>query len=177
MTGNWLFSNLISNSRDFNVYGETRLISERKFVIWQGSFTKCSFDYFVPMNIDVDELSCEVNLFVNGALIGKMRFITRIVESPIKLNPEVLSKTFKKIFISYAHQDIQQVKHLALAYKAQGVDYFFDRDKLNPGDVYEEKIFDYIDNSDLFILCWSKNAEKSEYVAKEKNLAMAHTHN
>lgn len=66
---------------------------------------------------------------------------------------------------------------MALAYKAQGVDYFFDRDKLNPGDVYEEKIFDYIDNSDLFILCWSKNAEKSEYVAKEKNLAMAHTHN
>lgn len=97
MTGNWLFSNLISNSRDFNVYGETCLISERKFVIWQGSFTKCSFDYFVSMNIDVDELSCEVNLFVNGALIGKMRFITRIVESPIKLNPEVLSKTFKKI--------------------------------------------------------------------------------
>lgn len=161
---------------DFNVYGETCLISERKFVIWQGSFTKCSFDYFVPMNIDVDELSCEVNLVVNGALIGEMRFITRIVESPIKLNPEVLSKTFKKIFISYAHQDIKQVKHLALAYKAQGVDYFFDRDKLNPGDVYEEKIFDYIDNSDLFILCWSKNAEKSEYVAKEKNHAMAHAY-
>lgn len=157
---------------EFNVYGETRLISERKFVIWQGSFTKCSFDYFVPMNIDVDELSCETNLFVNGAMIGEMRFITHIVDAPRKLNPEILSHRFNKIFISYAHKDATQIKFLALAYKAQGVDYFYDRDSLAPGDVYEEKIFDYIDKSDLFVLCWSKNAAVSDYVAKEKERAL-----
>ena len=157
---------------EFNVYGETRLASERKSIIWQGSFTKCSFDYFVPQNIDVDELSCEVNLFVNGAMIGEMRFLTQIVEVPRNLNPEILSHRFNKIFISYAHQDAQQIKLLALAYKAQGVDYFYDRDSLAPGDVYEEKIFDYIDSSDLFVLCWSKNAAVSDYVAKEKGRAL-----
>lgn len=157
---------------EFNVYGETRLASERKSIIWQGSFTKCSFDYFVPKNIDVDELSCEVNLFVNGAMIGEMRFLTQIVETPRNLNPEILSHRFNRIFISYAHQDAQQIKLLALAYKAQGVDYFYDRDSLAPGDVYEEKIFDYIDSSDLFVLCWSKNAAASDYVAKEKGRAL-----
>lgn len=30
-----------------------------KSVIWQSSFTKCSFDYFVPNDVDVDKLSCE----------------------------------------------------------------------------------------------------------------------
>ena len=157
---------------EFNVYGETRLMSERKSIIWQGSFTKCSFDYFVPKDIDVDELSCEANLFVNGAMIGEMRFITQIVNSPRNLNPEILSHRFNRIFISYAHQDAQQIKLLALAYKAQGVDYFYDRDSLAPGDVYEEKIFDYIDSSDLFVLCWSKNAAASDYVAKEKGRAL-----
>lgn len=157
---------------EFNIYGETRLISERKFVIWQGSFTKCSFDYFVPMNIDVDELSCEANLFVNGAMIGEMRFITHIVDAPRNLNPKISSHRFNRIFISYAHQDADQIKFLALAYKAQGVDYFYDRDSLAPGDVYEEKIFDYIDQSDLFVLCWSKNAAVSDYVAKEKGRAL-----
>lgn len=157
---------------EFNVYGETRLMSERKSIIWQGTFTKCSFNYFVPKDIDVDELSCEANLFVNGAMIGEMRFLTQIVEAPRNLNPEILSHRFNRIFISYAHQDSQQIKLLALAYKAQGVDYFYDRDSLAPGDVYEEKIFDYIDSSDLFVLCWSKNAAVSDYVAKEKERAL-----
>ena len=157
---------------EFNIYGETRLASERKSIIWQGAFTKCSFNYFVPKDIDVDELSCEANLFVNGAMIGEMRFLTQIVEVPRNLNPEILSHRFNRIFISYAHQDAQQIKLLALAYKAQGVDYFYDRDSLAPGDVYEEKIFDYIDSSDLFVLCWSKNAAVSDYVAKEKGRAL-----
>lgn len=157
---------------EFNVYAESRLMSERKSIVWQGSFTKCSFDYFVPKDIDVEELSCEANLFVNGAMIGEMRFLTQIVEVPRNLNPEILSHRFNRIFISYSHQDAQQIKLLALAYKAQGVDYFYDRDSLAPGDVYEEKIFDYIDSSDLFVLCWSKNAAASDYVAKEKGRAL-----
>ena len=157
---------------EFNVYGETCLMSARKSIIWQGSFTKCTFNYFVPKDIDVDELSCEANLFVNGAMIGEMRFLTQIVEAPRNLNPEILSHRFNRIFISYAHQDAHQIKLLALAYKAQGVDYFYDRDSLAPGDVYEEKIFDYIDSSDLFVLCWSKNAAVSDYVAKEKGRAL-----
>ena len=158
---------------EFNVYGETRLMSERKSIIWQGSFTKCSFNFFVPKDIDVDELSCEANLFVNGAMIGEMRFLTQIVENPRNLNPEILSKSFKKIFISYAHKDFDKVKFMAKAYNAQGVDYFFDRDYLKAGDIYPKKIKDYIDTSDLFILCWSENAAKSEYVEKEKSQALS----
>lgn len=157
---------------EFNIYGETRLMTERKSIIWQGSFTKCSFNYFIPKDINIDELSCETNLFVNGAMIGDMRFITRIVEVPRNLNTQILSHRFNKIFISYAHQDAQQIKLFALAYKAQGIDYFYDRDSLKPGDVYEEKIFEYIDSSDLFVLCWSKNAAVSDYVAKEKERAL-----
>lgn len=38
--------------------------------------------------------------------------------------------------------------------------------------MYDEKIFDYINRSDLFVLCWSKNAAASEYVAKERGWAM-----
>ena len=157
---------------ELNVYGESLLSNASKVIRWQGKFTKCSFDYFVPANIALDELSCEVNLYVNGALVGDMRFITNIVEQPRKLNSEIMSRMFKRIFISYAHQDSVRVKDFALAYKAQGVDYFFDRDKLAAGDVYEEKIFEYIDSADLFILCWSANAANSEYVGKERRRAM-----
>lgn len=157
---------------ELNIYGESLLSSVSKTIRWQGKFTKCSFDYFVPSNLDIGDLSCEVNLYVNGALVGDMRFIVNIVEQPRKLNSEIISRTFKRIFISYAHQDSARVKDFALAYKALGVDYFFDRHKLQAGDIFEEKIFNYIDSADLFILFWSANAAKSEYVGKERKRAM-----
>lgn len=157
---------------ELNIYGESLLSSSIKTIRWQGNFTKCAFDYFVPANLNMEELSCEVNLYVNGALVGDMRFLTNIVERPRKLNTEIVSRMFRRIFISYAHQDSARVRDFALAYKAQGVDYFFDRDKLVAGDVYEEKIFEYIDSADLFILCWSANAANSEYVGRERRRAM-----
>ncbi len=34
-----------------------------------------------------------------------------------------------------------------------GGGYFYDRDSLALGGIYEGKIFDYMDSSDLFVLC------------------------
>ena len=161
---------------EFCIYGETKLMDKRVSSIWQGDFLKFSFDYFVPQNIDVEELCCEAIVFVEGMMIGEMRFITQIVENPKVVAPKVVSHCFKRIFISYAHKDEQQVKFIAAAYKAQGVDYFYDSHYLVPSDVYEEKIFDYIDNADLFVLCWSKNAADSEYVSREVERALQHAY-
>ena len=157
---------------ELSIYGEDRLMSERKTMIWQGSFTKCNFNYFVPGDLKVSELHCEATLSVNGAMVGELSFKSTLVEYPRVLNSEITSHRFNKIFISYAHQDANRVKMLALAYKAQGIDYFYDRHTLCPGDIFEEKIFNFIDQCDLFVLCWSKNAAMSEYVAKEKRRAL-----
>ena len=59
---------------ELNINGDTLLYDRRKSVIWQGSFCKCSFDYNVPLDLDVKELSCSVNLYVNGAIVGEMSF-------------------------------------------------------------------------------------------------------
>ena len=41
-----------------------------------------------------------------------------------------------------------------------------------PGDIYPEKIKNYIESADLFILCWSENAKNSDYVQLEIEDAM-----
>lgn len=159
-----------------NIYGETLLMSEKKSVIWQGTFTKCSFDYFVPKDIDVDDLSCVAMLTVNGIPVGEMRFITRIVDAPRQLNPEIIAQNYNKVFISYSHLDSANVEYIAKAYKALGVKYFFDSDQLEGGDVFEEVIMKNIDSSDLFILCWSDNAAKSYFIPKEIDRALIHAY-
>ena len=157
---------------EFNVYGETRLTSNRKSIIWQGSFTKCTFDYFVPKDIDVEELSCVALLSVNGVPIGEMRFITRVIETPRQLNPEIIAHKYSKVFISYSHQDESKVKFLHEGLELGSVPHFFDRKYLKAGDVFPQVIQDYINSADLFILCWSENASKSEYVQKERLQAL-----
>lgn len=155
-----------------SIYGEQLLMTQKKTLIWQGSFTKCSFDSLVPKDIETDALSCTAVLTVNGAQVGEMMFVVRIVENPQKLHPKVFSRQYRKIFISYAHQDVDKVRMIARAYAAQGVDYFFDRDNLKPGAIFPLEIKKYIDDADLFILCWSANAAKSKYVMKELEHAL-----
>lgn len=155
-----------------NVYGESLLMSDKKSVVWQGSFTKCSFDYFVPRDIDVDELSCVAILSVNGVPVGEMRFITRIVDAPRQLNPEIIAHKYNKVFISYSHQDESKVKFLHEGLTMGDVPHFFDRSYLQPGDIFPKVIQDYINSADLFVLCWSENAAQSEYVQKERLQAL-----
>ena len=38
--------------------------------------------------------------------------------------------------------------------------------------MFPQKIQDYINSADLFILCWSENASNSEYVQKERLQAL-----
>ena len=154
------------------ICGKTRLMVDKKSLIWQGSFTKCSFDYFVPKDIDVDELSCVALLTVNEIPVGEMRFITRIVESPRKLNPEIIAHKYNKVFISYSHLDESKVKFLHEGLAMGGVPHFFDRSYLKPGDIFPKVIQDYINSADLFVLCWSKNAAQSKYVQRERAQAL-----
>lgn len=154
------------------IYGETLLMSKKNSVVWQGSFTKCSFDYFVQKDIDLDELSCVVLLSVNGLPVGEMRFVTKIVETPRKLNPEIIAHKYSKVFISYSHLDESKVKFLHEGLVLGDVPHFFDRKYLKAGDVYPKVIEEYINSADLFILCWSENASKSRYVRKERLQAL-----
>ena len=56
--------------------------------------------------------------------------------------------------------------------KLAGVDHFFDRSYLGIGDVFPQVIRDYINTADLFVLFWSANASKSEYVEIERRQAL-----
>ena len=123
---------------EFNVYGATRLTSDRKSIVWQGSFTKCSFDYFVSKDIEVEELSCVALLSVNGVPIGEMRFITRVIETPRQLNPEIIAHKYSKVFISYSHLDESKVKFLHEGLELGSVPHFFDRKYLKAGDVFPQ---------------------------------------
>lgn len=155
---------------------EVKVEEPTQELTWQGRFTDCQFAVYINKDFSASTLLSTVVLSINNSPVGRMMFKTKIADKPRVLYAEVKCKTFKKIFISYSHKDEARVKYIAEAYKAQGVDYFFDRHYLKAGDIYPVKIRQYIDSADLFILCWSKNAAESDYVALERNQALSHAY-
>lgn len=145
-----------------------------KIIVWQGCYTSANFYVEIPEHYSKEKVWGEVFLSVEGALLGELDFLTEITSNDPdqRETAPVSSRQFKKIFISYAHQDETKVQYIARAYEAQGVDYFFDRDYLKPGDIFPLKIKEFIYSADLFILCWSANAAQSEYVDLERKLAL-----
>lgn len=155
-----------------NIYGESLVFTETKSLIWRGSFTKCTFDYFVAQDIDADELSCMAIITTNEIPIGEMHFVTQIVNNPRHLNTKIVARQFKKVFISYSHKDEEKVKAFHKGLELSGIEHFFDRAYLKAGDVFPKVIRDYINSADLFVLFWSKNASNSEYVENERKQAL-----
>lgn len=147
---------------------------KKEEIVWHPPYVDCSFVCHLPDRVNVDdEIYTTIRIFADGVLLGRLTFSTIVAKKPSKVNAWVNEQETKKVFISYSRKDEDQVKMIAEGYKALGdLDYFFDRHSLNPGDLYENIIFKYIDHSDLFILCWSENAEKSEWVKKVKERAL-----
>ena len=157
---------------ELNVNGDSLLYNCRKLVVWQGSFVKRAFDFVVPADIDVYELSSSVNIYVNGAIAGELMFLTAIVDSPRRLNTNVYARPTKKLFISYSHKDVASAERIAKIHEALGIDVFFDKHRLKAGYIYSEEISKFIQTADTFVLCWSENAAKSDYVEKERKAAL-----
>ena len=140
--------------------------------VWQGQYIES--DFICKFNAPNEErISGKVIIAKNDVPCGNLKFVIDVVKyAEAGSYCQVDTHKFSKIFISYAHKDFFQVRGIAEGCKINGTDYFFDRHSLNPGDKFKEKILRYIDDADLFVLCWSKNAAKSEWVNIEREHAL-----
>lgn len=158
-----------------SIYGwQGLLFQDEKSITWKGHFSKCDFRYLVPQDSADDELSCELIFRLRDIPlpIGEMTFVSSISENPRELNAKMSSKTYRHAFVSYAHKDGNEVDLIVKALEAIGVKFFYDKITLSCGDVFDEVIMENIDQSDVFILCWSKNSAESKYVRKEIERAL-----
>lgn len=140
---------------------------------WHGE--PLEFSYALEADVGVKQVVIMARVFVDDAQIGMLAF-ARPVSGPSKKpasdgDPARL-KRFKRVFLSYSSQDRETVAQIATAYKMAGVEHFFDRTSLKPGEEWSPRLLREIDRSDLFHLCWSTSASKSEWVEKEAEHAL-----
>lgn len=139
---------------------------------WLGRHIECDFICTLQRN-GLENISGKAIIAVNNIPKGDLKFTIDVVHNVENTcYSKVDCRKYSKIFISYSHADYPQVRGIAEGCKITGTDYFFDRHTLGPGDIFKDKIIEYIDNADLFVLCWSKNAAVSEWVQIEREHAL-----
>ena len=78
-----------------------------------------------------------------------------------------------KVFISYSHQDREVTTRLAEALRASGIDVWFDRWELIPGDSLVRKIFsEGLSGCDAFIIVLTAHSAQSKWMQEELDVAM-----
>lgn len=77
------------------------------------------------------------------------------------------------VFISYAKEDLPQVLNLKAAFDRAGVDAWLDKDRLEAGDLYDQKIRRFIKTCAVFVPVISRNTERrlEGYFRREWKLA------
>lgn len=153
-------------------------LAQLKSIIWQGRTAKSHFNVTLPTIFDKKKCFVEIIISVNDVPLGELSFTTKVVNafSSDRVITNVFPRQYNKVFISYSHVDEDKVRYIDHAYEAIGIDHFFDRRYLKPGSIFPVEIQEYIKSADLFILCWSDNASKSDYVKLELKQALERTY-
>ena len=151
-----------------------RIMNCERHIIWKSNLEILVFHSFVDRSFTRSVLNGNVDILLNGVPVSAIAFDVKIVDDMdnSKKVADTQPTQYDRVFISYSHADAEKVQYISETCRAVNCEYFFDRHILSPGDVFVEKIFHYIDNANLFILCWSQNAANSEWVERERKRAL-----
>jgi hypothetical protein len=97
--------------------------------------------------------------------------VGELQDVPYELTRFVKSISRYKIFISYSRKDRRAARQLVRLIHRSPHEVWIDESGIDPGEGFPEKIIQTINNSDYFILLWSRNSKESRWVEREWNHA------
>lgn len=144
--------------------------------IWDGAPRAFQFVMTPTLDPAVKQVVVEARVIIKGIQIGAVTFVRPVAtaKSVTTQAPESRERMrrFKRVFLSYSSKDRDTVGGIWHSYNEVGVRCFFDRQSLTSGEEWSPRLLREIERSDLFLLCWSRNAATSEWVERETLHAM-----
>lgn len=154
-----------------------KIDEEMQALIWRGRPCACQFTVTAPKDLIGHVFNPRLLLLVDSVPVGSITFALKVTGRPSKLSDVDLrgdrARRYTYAFLSYASPDRAEVIKRAQGLKAGGTDFFNDLLFLEPGERWEERLYQEIDRCNVFYLFWSSEAKASEWVMKETEYALA----
>lgn len=141
---------------------------------WDGEYKILSFDIEVPKRTPEGPVILKFDVFIAGIRVAKLRAEVAVKRKPTsKSKITVTGKPANKAFASYASEDLERITDRLAALRIHGgLDVYMDHLSLIPSQAWQEQLAKAIESRELFILFWSREAEKSEWVDWEWRKAL-----
>ena len=139
-------------------------------ITWREQMQCLSFVAIIPKGVQLGKVICTLTVRVLDIPVGYIRFTISVVDVSTYSRPLLVgdfAHRYVRAFISYASNDLNEVLKRIQMLRIQQIDFFQDLLTLQPGEKWEERIYQEIESSDLFLLFWSSAALTSEWVARE----------
>lgn len=145
--------------------------------VWNGKTIRVQFGVIVPEDAKPRSMFGTVVVCEDGEPVGDFRFAFKVLASAAQKTNEPVSleavNRYQNTFISYSHEDREEVLKRVQMLRLMRRDYFMDIMSLKLGEDWKSKLNEYMAKCDCFILFWSSAAQHSDWVNKEINLAIA----
>jgi hypothetical protein len=147
-------------------------------LVWRGTPQSVQFEVEVPDDYPHRSAIGTVIVSQQSIPIGHIKFKLSVcvegggrAEAPQPLGDD--ARHYEQAFVSYASKDRQKVLERVQMLNALGVRYFQDVLDLDPGERWEQRLYEKIAQADVFLLFWSNESRKSEWVRREVDFALA----
>lgn len=145
---------------------------------WQGAWQRFSFAFVMPEDVAV--LNVRALIAIEGIECASILFTITAQPSPnplrqaelADLNGSAQATAYKKIFISYSRRDSAVIDAFCAFQRMTGDDILRDIYSLRPGEDWQAGLAHLINEADIFMLFWSKDAAESCNVRHEWQYAL-----
>jgi len=144
-------------------------------LVWRGKMEWASFQISAPASPSSSRIRGGVRFFHGPLLVGEAKFKIDVGTTVSSGSDGIRTdqvKRYRRIFVSYSHQDYPIVEAVK-EYNLTGDEYLIDRLSLRPGERWEQRLAQLINQSDIFQLFWSRNAMTSSHVRLEWEHALS----
>lgn len=145
----------------------------RSFV-WHESIHREEFRLRAAANLEGQTARGRLSVYLGAILIAEVNLTFRVRSASGQAAPatRASAEPFRKIFPSYSHRDKAIVGQFKAYATSLGDDYLQDVAVLRAGEVWGQRIQEFIADADIFQLFWSRHAMASPYVEQEWRFAL-----
>lgn len=150
--------------------------------LWGGDTTAVNFAVSVPAGHVAGDVVGRVTVVQRGLPIGLISFVVGIVAARPERRETAVegeapgwvgrARRYHRAFVSYASRDRAEVMKRVQVLDTLCIGYFQDLLSLSAGERWERGLQRLIDESDVFLLFWSRASRESQHVLAEVDYAL-----
>jgi len=140
---------------------------------WLEDVHREEFRVRAPAGLDGRTVRGALRVHLGALLIAEVTLAVDVGAATGDATEAEHARPYRRIFPSYSHRDEAIVRQVEAYARTMGDEYLRDVTQLRAGELWDERLMEFIRTADVFQLFWSHNSMRSPWVRQEWEYALS----